>query len=210
MSDGKWRVTASRVVHRDRWISLRADDCVTDEGAVVAPYYVLEYRDWVEIVALDAANNVLLVKQYRHGLGDISLELPAGNMDPGETDPVEAARRELLEEAGCAGTLTLIGQSRANAANTANRTHIVLARDVARVAEPLDDPGERIESLWVPVAEAIALALSGELTNGMQAAALLRGLVAAGLARIEAVSTPTSAPASGIPGLPRPAACRPG
>ena len=187
VSDGKWRVTASRHVHKDRWISLRADDCVTEEGAVVAPYYVLEYRDWVEVVALDAENNVLLVKQYRHGLGDISLELPAGNMDPGETDPVEAARRELLEEAGCAGTLTLIGQSHANAASVANRTHIILARDVVRVADPLDDPGERIESLWVPVAEAIRLALSGELTNGMQAAALLRGLVAAGVARIEPI-----------------------
>ncbi len=187
VSDGKWRVTASRHVHKDRWISLRADDCVTDEGAVVAPYYVLEYRDWVEVVALDAEDNVLLVKQYRHGLGDISLELPAGNMDPGETDPVEAARRELLEEAGCAGTLTLIGQSHANAASVANRTHIILARDVVRVAEPVDDPGERIESLWVPVAEAIRLALSGELTNGMQAAAMLRGLVTAGVARIEPV-----------------------
>ena len=186
MSDGKWRVTASRIVHHDRWIHLRADDCVTDEGAVVAPYYVLEYRDWVEVVALDAHDNVLLVRQYRHGYGDISTELPAGNMDPGETDPVAAAARELLEEAGCAGTLTLIGESRSNAASHANRTHIILARDVVRVAEPHDDPGERIESFWVPVAEAIRMALSGELTNGMQAAALLRGLVAAGVARIEA------------------------
>jgi 8-oxo-dGTP pyrophosphatase MutT (NUDIX family) len=186
-SDGKWRVTASRHVHKDRWISLRADDCVTDEGAVVAPYYVLEYRDWVEVVALDAADNVLLVRQYRHGLGDVSLELPAGNMDPGETDPVEAARRELLEEAGCAGTLTLIGESRPNAASHANRTHIILARDVVRVADPLDDPGERIESLWVSAAEAIRMALAGELTNGMQVAALLRGLVAAGVAKIDSI-----------------------
>lgn len=185
MSNGKWRVTASRTIHKDRWINLRADDCVTDEGAVVAPYYVLEYRDWVEVVALDADDNVLLVRQYRHGYGDISTELVAGGMDPGETDPVEAARRELLEEAGCAGTLTLIGESRANAASLNNRTHIILARDVVRVAEPLDDPGERIESFWVPVPEAIRMALAGELTNGMQAAALLRGLTAAGVAKIE-------------------------
>ena len=185
MSDGKWRVTASRHIHKDRWISLRADDCVTDEGAVVAPYYVLEYPDWVEIVALDAADNVLLVKQYRHGLGDISTELPAGGMDPGETDPVEAARRELLEEAGCAGALTLVGESRPNAGTHTNRTHIVLARDVVKVAEPQDDPSERIESLWVPLAEAIRMALAGEITVGMQAASLLRGLAAAGVAKIE-------------------------
>ena len=185
MSDGKWRVTASRHIHKDRWISLRADDCVTDEGAVVAPYYILEYPDWVEIVALDADNNVLLVRQYRHGLGDISTELPAGGMDPGETDPVAAAGRELLEETGCAGTLSLVGESRPNAGTHTNRTHIVLARDVVRVAEPKDDPGERIETLWVSAAEAIRMALAGELTVGMQTSALLRGLAAAGVARIE-------------------------
>ncbi len=184
MSDGKWRVTASRTIHKDRWISVRADDCVTDEGAVIAPYYVLEYPDWVEVVALDADNNVLLVKQYRHALGDISIELPAGGMDPGETDPVEAGRRELLEEAGCAGTLTLVGETRPNAGTHTNRTHIILARDVVKVAEPQDEPSERIESVWVPLAEAIRMALAGEITVGMQAASLLRGLAAAGVAKI--------------------------
>jgi 8-oxo-dGTP pyrophosphatase MutT (NUDIX family) len=181
MSDGKWRVTASRIVHQDRWISLRADDCVTDEGAVVAPYYVLEYRDWVELVALDADHNVLLVRQYRHGLGDLSNELPAGGMDEGETDPVEAARRELLEEAGCAGTLELIGETRPNAGTHSNRVHIVLARNVVKVAEPKDDPHERIEPFWVSAAEALRMALDGELTVGMQAASLLRGLAKAGV-----------------------------
>lgn len=184
MSDGKWRVTASRHIHRDRWISVRADDCVTEEGAVVAPYYVLEYPDWVEVVALDVDNNVLLVKQYRHALGDISIELPAGGMDPGETDPVEAARRELLEEAGCAGTLSLVGETRPNAGTHTNRTHIILARNVVKVAEPQDEPSERIESVWVSCAEAIRMALAGEITVGMQAASLLRGLAKAGVATI--------------------------
>lgn len=186
-SDGKWRVTASRHVYKDRWISLRADDCVTDEGAVVAPYYVLEYRDWVELVALDADSNVLLVRQYRHGLGDLSVELPAGGMDPGEIDPLEAARRELLEEAGCAGALSLIGETRPNAGTHSNRVHIILARDVVKVAEPKDDPQERIEPFWVPLAEALRMALAGEITVGMQAASLLRGLAVAGVAKIEPV-----------------------
>lgn len=184
-SNGKWRVTASRYIHKDHWIALRADDCVTEEGAVVAPYYVLEYRDWVEVVALDVANNVLLVRQYRHGLGDISTELPAGGMDPGETDPVAAAARELLEETGCAGTFSLVGETRPNAGTHTNRSHIVLARDVVRVSAPKDDPAERIETVWVQAAEAIRMALAGELTVGMQAAALLRGLVQAGVARVE-------------------------
>jgi 8-oxo-dGTP pyrophosphatase MutT (NUDIX family) len=183
-TDGKWRVTASRYVHKDRWISVRADDCVTDEGAVVAPYYVLEYPDWVEVVALDADDNVLLVKQYRHGLGGISIELPAGGMEPTDTDPCAAAGRELLEETGCAGILTLVGDTRPNAGTHSNRTHIVLARHTAKVAEPKDDPTERIERLWVPAAEALRMALAGELTVGMQVASLLRGLAQAGVASI--------------------------
>ncbi|WP_419321517.1 NUDIX hydrolase [Caulobacter sp. ErkDOM-E] len=184
MTDGKWRVTASRYVHKDRWIAVRADDCVTDEGAVVAPYYVLDYPDWVEIIALDAADNVLLVKQYRHGLGGMSIELPAGGMEPADADPLQAARRELLEETGCAGVLTLVGETRANAGTHSNRTHIVLACQVAKVAEPKDDPTERIERLWVPAAEALRMALAGELTVGMQVASLLRGLAQAGVASI--------------------------
>lgn len=184
MADGKWRVTASRYVHQDRWISLRADDCVTDEGAMVAPYYVLDYPDWVEVIALDADDNVLLVRQYRHGLGGMSLELPAGGMEPTDTDALHAAERELLEETGCAGVLTLVGETRPNAANQSNRTHIVLARQVTKVAEPKDDPTERIERIWVSAAEALRMALAGELTVGMQVASLLRGLARAGVVSI--------------------------
>lgn len=184
MADGKWRVTASRYVHKDRWISVRADDCITDEGAVIAPYYVLDYPDWVEVVALDADDNVLLVRQYRHGLGDFSVELPAGAMEPTDADPIAAATRELLEEAGCAGEMGLVGETRPNAGTHSNRIHIVAARNVVRVADPLDDPSERIERLWVPAAEALRMALAGEMTVGMQVASLLRGLVQAGVATI--------------------------
>lgn len=191
-SDGKWRVTASRYVHKDRWIAVRADDCVTDEGAVVAPYYVLDYPDWVEIIALDAADNVLLVRQYRHGLGGMSIELPAGGMEPTDTDPCAAAARELLEETGCAGVLTLVGETRANAGTHSNRTHIVLASQVTKIAEPKDDPTERIERLWVPAAEALRMAMAGELTVGMQVASLLRGLALAGVALISLANRPAS------------------
>lgn len=191
-SDGTWRVTASRYVHRDRWISLRADDCVTDEGVVIAPYYVLDYPDWVEVIALDAADNVLLVRQYRHGLGGMSLELPAGGMESTDTDPLHTARRELLEETGCVGILTLVGETRPNAGTHSNRTHIILARQVTQVAEPRDDPTERLERLWVPAAEALRMALAGELTVGMQVGSLLRGLAQAGVASIGLVNAPTS------------------
>jgi hypothetical protein len=90
----------------------------------------------------------------------------------------------LLEETGCAGVLTLVGETRANAGAHSNRTHIVLARQVTRVAESKDDPTERIEGFWVSAGEALRMALAGELTVGMQAASLLRGVAQAGVASI--------------------------
>lgn len=114
-------MTGSRYVHKDRWIAVRADDCVTEDGVSVAPYYVLEYPDWVEIVALDADDNLLLVRQYRHGIADFSIELPAGGMDPSGADPCTAAARELLEETGCAGDMVWVGEARRNASTHANR-----------------------------------------------------------------------------------------
>ena len=67
---------ASGIIHHDRWISLRADDCVSDEGVAFAPWYVLENPDWVQVVAVTDAQAVVLIEQYRHGRAIISLELP--------------------------------------------------------------------------------------------------------------------------------------
>ena len=67
---------------------MRADDCETASGIAVSPYYIVEYPDWVQVVAIDQHDHVLLVRQYRHGLGEFSLELPAGNMDAPERDPL--------------------------------------------------------------------------------------------------------------------------
>jgi 8-oxo-dGTP pyrophosphatase MutT (NUDIX family) len=189
-SDGKWRVTASRYIHKDRWIAVRADDCLTEDGVEIAPYYVLEYLDWVEVVALDAANNVLLIRQYRHAMGGFTIELPAGGMESTDTDPRVAGARELLEETGCAGALSYVGESRPNAGTHTNRVHTLLARDVVQIADPKDDPTERIERFWVPAAEAVRMALAGELTVAMHVASLLRGLTQAGVATISVGGEP--------------------
>ncbi len=95
-----WTVERSFHVVKDRWISLRADTCRTREGVSIDPFYVLEYPDWVQIVAIDEDDKLILVEQYRHGLEIISLELPTGGMEAQDGDPLSAARRELAEENG--------------------------------------------------------------------------------------------------------------
>lgn len=172
-----WAVESSRHVVKDRWISVRADSCRTAEGVEIAPFYVLEYADWVQIVALDDQEQLILIEQYRHGLGVTSLELPTGAMELADADPLDAARRELTEETGfSAESWRHIATLAPNPANQNNRCHIVLALGARRTVIPNDDPTERVRVLHVPVHEAVRLARGGAIVQAMHVAALALAL----------------------------------
>ena len=171
-----WTVQRSRHLLRDRWLSVRADDCTTAAGTLVAPYYVLEFPDFVHVLAIDAENHVVLVRQYRHAYGGESLELPGGVMDPGEGDVLTVAARELREETGYrGGTLSHAVTLSVDPARHANRLHLVRAVDVeAGPSEP--EASEDIAVVRVPREEARRLALSGEIVNAAHVGLLLIGL----------------------------------
>jgi 8-oxo-dGTP pyrophosphatase MutT (NUDIX family) len=191
---GKWRVLNSREVLRDRWIHVRADACVTPSGVEVSPCYVLDYPDWVDVVAVDEHGRVLLIRQYRHGSGDISLELPAGAIDPTDVDALEAGARELREETGFAGEMSLVGVNSPNPANHANKIHTVLARNArSRGVSDLDDT-EEIEWILVSVEDAVLAATGGEMHSAIQVASLFLGLKAAGLLSPRLIERLSTAP----------------
>jgi 8-oxo-dGDP phosphatase len=119
-----WVVEGSRTIIKDRWIDLRADDCVRADGVRIAPYYVLNYPEWVHIVCVDQAGRVCLVDQYRHGARKVVRELPGGMLEPGE-DALQGAQRELLEETGLAGEdWAFLGAYSPNPATHSNAIHI--------------------------------------------------------------------------------------
>jgi 8-oxo-dGTP pyrophosphatase MutT (NUDIX family) len=176
-----WTVKTSRDVIRDRWVKLRADDCVTADGVEVAPYYVLEYPDWVHVVALDDEDHIILVKQYRHAFGGISLEVPAGAIDQEDLSPLAAAARELEEETGyVAEHWRSFGKHSPNPATHTNFCHTVLAQGARLSGKTLNDPTEQIKVVRVPVQDACRLAADGTLTNAMQIASLAIALTAIG------------------------------
>jgi 8-oxo-dGTP pyrophosphatase MutT (NUDIX family) len=167
-----WTVRSSRHVLYDRWLKVRADDCVTSKGAEVTPFYVLEYPDWVHIVAIDEQERVILAQQYRHGIGGISLELPAGAIESGES-PLQAAARELAEETGyVADELSLVTTLSPNPATHANRFHVVLARSAKRMGPPACDPTEEINVVRASMEDVVEHALTGKILHSLHIASL--------------------------------------
>jgi len=140
-----WTVQSSSYVLRDHWISVRADACKTDERMLIDPFYVLEYPDWVQIVAIDHTDRLILLEQYRHGWGTTSLELPTGGIESCDNNSISAARRELEEETGFTSDYWQhIATLTPNPANQTNRCHVILARGVTKDGICKDDPTERV------------------------------------------------------------------
>ncbi|WP_033294360.1 NUDIX domain-containing protein [Amycolatopsis jejuensis] len=170
----EFSVAASTVVHVGRVVGLRIDDVVMP-GGETAKREVVEHLGAVVILALDAAEQVTLVHQYRHPLGHRLWELPAGLIDkPGE-DPVDAARRELAEEAGlAAGDWVTLVDVAASPGFTDEVVRVFLARDLSEVDREI--LGEEEADLVVakfPLTEAVRMALAGELVNGATVSGVL-------------------------------------
>ena len=98
----KWKVLSSEYLIRKPWLTARCDRLELPDGRIMPEYYVLEYPDWVNVIAITKDGKFVMERQYRHALGVEAYELPCGVMENGET-PLEAAKRELLEETGYGG-----------------------------------------------------------------------------------------------------------
>jgi 8-oxo-dGTP pyrophosphatase MutT (NUDIX family) len=168
-----WTTLESRPVLSDRWINVLAEKCQTSKGVEVAPYYVLDYPDWVHVVALTPERRIILTRQYRQGVRAFSVELPGGNMQNGES-PVEAAARELAEETGYAGEPgQTIATHWVNAASHRNSVHTVLIRGAGKTRAPHVDAAEIVDAFEAPWTEAKDLALRGGIQAALHVASIL-------------------------------------
>lgn len=137
------------------------------------PFYCIEAPDWVNVVPVTARDEIVMIRQYRHGSRSITLEIPGGCVDPGES-PAEAARRELLEETGYGGgRLEPIGVVNPNPALFANRCHTFAVRGVERRGPVQNEGHEETEVALVPRAELREKLQSGEIDHALVVAGLL-------------------------------------
>jgi ADP-ribose pyrophosphatase len=162
-----WKILESHRLHKN----VRIDTCELPDGKVIEGF-VVEYADWVTVVALTKQQELVLVRQYRHGAQKVILELPGGASETGES-PLQAARRELLEETGfTSDNFIQIGCVSPNPANQTNLIYSFLALDAKKVGSQNLDETEEIEVVLKPLEEVIAMAKHGELLQSMQVSAV--------------------------------------
>lgn len=150
-------------------------------GHEIDRFHVIHGPDWASVLCVTNESEVVMVRQYRHGIGSASLELPAGVIEPNET-PEEAARRELAEETGYESNdwISIHSVSTEPARHT-TRAHFFVARNARQARPPAPDETELLDIVKVPLADLSRLATDGSVLHGVHVGAILaavhRGLV---------------------------------
>src|SRR5438445_13898356 len=100
LKNHQWKTLSYQQVIDTPYLKIRCEQVSVPNGPIIPDYYIIENRGWVGIVPVTEDGLFLINKQYKHGIGRVVLEFPAGAIDPHEEDPLITARRELMEETG--------------------------------------------------------------------------------------------------------------
>jgi 8-oxo-dGTP pyrophosphatase MutT (NUDIX family) len=163
-----WKREQSKKVFDCRIFSLHAFQSRSEEGSRSNEFYVLDSRDWCNIIPITQDGRVVLIRQYRHGIDRVTLEIPGGIVDPGDPRPLEAARREMLEETGYdSREIEPLGVVHPNPAIQNNLCHSFVARNAFRVSDPTPEPDEDLEVTLIGLTEIPKCIQEGAITHAL-------------------------------------------
>lgn len=173
LENRKWKVLASeKLLSRGTWMNLRQDRVQLPSGSIVPEWFVLEFPNWINVIAVTRDGHIVMEDQYRHALGQTHFELPAGVVDPGET-PLEAAKRELSEETGFGGgEWSLFMKVSPNPTNHTNFSYTFLATDVEPIGTQHQEATEDIRVHLLTPDEVYEILTSGQIVQALHAAPL--------------------------------------
>ena len=171
----QWETVSSEYLIKRPWLTARRDVLRMPNGTIVPEYYVLEYPTWVNIIAITTEGDFVMVRQYRHALGIVEYELCAGTMEASDKSPLDAAKRELLEETGYAGgEWTEYTSLSANPTSMNNLNHTFVANGVEKISSQNLDSTEDISVHLFTKDELIKLLLNDEIKQSLMVAPLWR------------------------------------
>jgi ADP-ribose pyrophosphatase len=173
----KWQIVKSDMVLNHRWCQVRQDVVKLPNGQVIDDFFVIVKPEVALILPITNNQEIVFVRQYRHGVGEILLELPAGNFNSATEDAATAAIRELEEETGyVAEKVTKLATQYDNPVKDTNKTHLFLAENVTKTGKQTLDITEQIEVVLIPVESVINKIVEGEIAVTGTVSALFLGL----------------------------------
>lgn len=173
MTLAPWPVLRSEPVFRGAIFDVTRDVARSPRTDRARDFHVIHMADWLLVAAVTPDRRLVMVRQYRHGAREMSLELPGGLLEGGHEAPAHGVQRELLEETGYrADSVILLGVLRPQPALLANRVHCFFASGAREIERPAPDEGEDLEVVLVGAREVDAAIARGEIVNAMTVAAL--------------------------------------
>ena len=177
MRNLKWKILSSEYLFNDLWFKVRKDICESPAGKIIDPYYVYEFPEWATAFALTEDNKVIMVRQYRHPVGEVIIELPGGCVDETDKDLQTAIARELLEETGYSfSSYESLGKISPNPSTNTNWMYMFLARGGKKVSEQKLDHNEEIIVELYSLQEVKNLVKKNEIVQAMHVTCILYAL----------------------------------
>ena len=169
----KWKTLSTEYISRHQYFTARKDVCEIPDGRIVPAYFVVELPVTVCAMGITEDGKVILIKQYRHPVDEVLIELPGGFIDKGE-DPALAIGRELLEETGYEfSKVHHLGKVAANPGVLNSYTHLFLAQGGKKIAAQNLDQNEQIEILLMPLEEVRTMMQRNEFAQALHVCCMM-------------------------------------